>query len=57
MDSLMSGTFVGAGSFCCTVCGYTLTLEGSDVLPECPSCGSREYALASRMPSLLLLLS
>ena len=56
MDSLTAGTFVGAGSFCCTVCGYTLTLEGSDVLPECPSCGSREYALASlftteRIPS------
>jgi pSer/pThr/pTyr-binding forkhead associated (FHA) protein len=52
----MSGTFVGAGSFRCTSCGYTLTLEGSDVLTDCPSCGAGEYSRASlftteRLPS------
>jgi pSer/pThr/pTyr-binding forkhead associated (FHA) protein len=47
MDSLRSGTFVGAGSFRCISCGYTLTLEGSDVLTDCPSCGASEYARAS----------
>jgi len=56
MDPLKSGTFVGAGSFCCTVCGYSLTLEGSDVLTACPSCGNGEYHRASlftteRLPS------
>jgi pSer/pThr/pTyr-binding forkhead associated (FHA) protein len=48
MDSLASsGTFVGAGSFRCQHCGYTLTLEGSDVLTDCPSCGSQDFARAS----------
>jgi predicted nucleic acid-binding Zn-ribbon protein len=47
MDSLTSGTFVGAGSFRCQHCGYTLTLEGSDVLTECPSCGGQDFARAS----------
>ncbi len=56
MDSLKSGTFVGAGVFRCMSCGYTLTLEGSDVLTDCPSCGGGEYARASlftteRIPS------
>jgi FHA domain/Zinc-ribbon containing domain len=47
MDSLTSGTFVGAGSFSCVHCDYTLTLNGSDVLPDCPGCGGREFARAS----------
>ena len=28
MESLTSGTFVGAGSFRCQRCGYVLTLDG-----------------------------
>lgn len=47
MDSLTSGTFVGAGSFRCARCDYTLTLNGSDVLPDCPGCGGREFVRAS----------
>ncbi len=47
MDPVRSGTFVGAGSFSCTSCGYTLTLEGSDVLTDCPACGASEFARAS----------
>jgi pSer/pThr/pTyr-binding forkhead associated (FHA) protein len=47
MNSLRSGTFMGAGSFRCTRCSYTVTLEGSDMLPECPSCGANEFARAS----------
>ncbi len=47
MDPVRSGTFVGAGSFRCTGCGYTLTLEGSDVLTDCPACGASEFARAS----------
>src|ERR1700759_4391935 len=39
MESLSAGTFVGSGSFRCQRCGYALTLEGSDVLTPCPSCG------------------
>ncbi len=47
MDSLTSGTFVGAGSFRCARCDYTLTLSGSDMLPDCPGCGGREFLRAS----------
>jgi pSer/pThr/pTyr-binding forkhead associated (FHA) protein len=47
MESLSAGTFVGAGSFRCQHCGYALTLEGSEVLPSCPSCGGRGFLRAS----------
>jgi hypothetical protein len=47
MDSLTAGSFVGAGSFRCRSCGYTLTLSSSDALSECPSCGSADFARAS----------
>jgi len=47
MDSVTSGTFVGAGSFSCEHCGYTLTLVGSDTLSACPGCGGQEFARAS----------
>ncbi len=47
MESLTSGTFVGAGSFRCKACDYTLTLAGSDTLTECPSCGGNEFVRAS----------
>jgi pSer/pThr/pTyr-binding forkhead associated (FHA) protein len=47
MDSLTSGTFVGGGSFRCTNCAYTLTLDGSEVLGACPSCGGQEFVRAS----------
>ncbi|HEX7609446.1 MAG TPA: FHA domain-containing protein [Solirubrobacteraceae bacterium] len=47
MESLTSGTFVGAGSFRCTHCDYTLTLSGSDDLTDCPSCGRSEFVRAS----------
>jgi predicted nucleic acid-binding Zn-ribbon protein len=47
MDSLTSGTFVGAGSFSCEHCGYTLTLVGSDMLADCPECGGRKFVRAS----------
>jgi len=47
MDSLMSGTFVGSGSFRCECCGYMLTLAGSDALTDCPSCGGRGFVRAS----------
>ena len=47
MDSLTAGTFVGAGSFRCRSCGYTLTLSSSDALSECPSCGSGDFTRAS----------
>ncbi len=47
MESLSAGTFVGAGSFRCQHCGYALTLEGTEVLTPCPSCGGRAFLRAS----------
>jgi hypothetical protein len=47
MDSLTSGTFVGAGSFRCGRCGYVQTLVGSDTLSDCPGCGGRSFVRAS----------
>jgi pSer/pThr/pTyr-binding forkhead associated (FHA) protein len=47
MESLSAGTFVGAGSFRCQHCGYALTIEGSEVLTPCPSCGGQAFLRAS----------
>jgi len=46
MDSVRTGTFVGAGTFRCKHCGYTLALSSSDALGDCPSCGSSDFARA-----------
>jgi DNA-directed RNA polymerase subunit RPC12/RpoP len=47
MESLTSGSVVGAGSFRCVRCEYTLTLDASELLPACPECGGREFVRAS----------
>lgn len=51
MELLTSGTFVGAGSFCCRSCGYVLTLTGVDTLTDCPGCGGRDFVRASLFSS------
>ncbi len=51
METLASGTFVGAGSFRCTHCGYVLTLEGSDTLTSCPGCAGQDFVRASLFSS------
>jgi hypothetical protein len=40
-------SFAGVGSFRCRDCGYVLTLTGSDLLGDCPSCGGSDFARAS----------
>jgi predicted nucleic acid-binding Zn-ribbon protein len=47
MDSLSAGSFVGAGSFRCQHCGYALTLDGSEILTDCPACGGKDFLRAS----------
>lgn len=48
MDAQMtSGTLAGTGSFRCTACDYKISLEASDELPACPSCGGTDFARAS----------
>ncbi len=47
MQSLMSGTLAGTGSFRCESCDFVVTLEASDELPACPSCGGDAFIRAS----------
>jgi hypothetical protein len=47
MESLVSGTLAGTGSFRCEECGYVVTLAASDTLPDCPGCGGASFARAS----------
>jgi predicted nucleic acid-binding Zn-ribbon protein len=47
MESLISGTIAGAGSFRCERCGYVLTLAASDPLSHCPGCGGHDFVRAS----------
>ena len=47
MDSLISGTMAGSGSFRCQECGYVLTLAAADSLVDCPSCGGNAFVRAS----------
>src|SRR5437588_1480884 len=47
VESVMSGTMAGTGSFRCEQCGYILTLSGGDTLVDCPSCGGKAFSRAS----------
>src|SRR3954462_6733244 len=47
MESLMSGTLAGTGSFRCDECGYVVTLAATDPLPDCPGCGGAAFSRAS----------
>jgi len=47
MESMVSGTLAGTGSFRCEECGYVVTLAAEDALPDCPGCGSTSFSRAS----------
>jgi len=47
LDSLVSGTLAGTGSFRCQRCGHVVTLAAPDTLPECPGCGAQSFERAS----------
>ena len=47
MESMMSGTLAGTGSFRCEECGYVVNLAAADELPACPGCGGSRFARAS----------
>jgi predicted RNA-binding Zn-ribbon protein involved in translation (DUF1610 family) len=42
-DRYETGSFAGAGTFFCLLCGAQLSLEESEALPECPHCGSARF--------------
>jgi len=47
MDSVVTGTLAGTGSFRCDGCGFVVTLAAEDALPDCPRCGGRQFQRAS----------
>jgi predicted nucleic acid-binding Zn-ribbon protein len=47
MESLISGTLAGMGSFRCEQCGHTLTLASEETLPPCPGCSGHSFTRSS----------
>lgn len=47
MDSFISGTLAGAGSFHCERCGFAVALHEQDEVPACPRCGSGRFRRSS----------
>lgn len=47
MESLVSGTLAGAGSFRCEQCGHVLATSSGEALGACPSCGATHFSRAS----------
>ena len=47
MQTVVSGTLAGAGTFRCQDCSYPVALLERDEVPPCPRCGSREFKRAS----------
>jgi pSer/pThr/pTyr-binding forkhead associated (FHA) protein/DNA-directed RNA polymerase subunit RPC12/RpoP len=47
MESHMSGTLAGTGSYRCATCDYVVSLAMADRVPPCPSCGGSEFVRAS----------
>ncbi|MDQ1485871.1 MAG: hypothetical protein QOJ62_1564 [Actinomycetota bacterium] len=35
-----AGSDVSAGTYTCTTCGYQLSVQSTQHLPPCPSCGN-----------------
>jgi hypothetical protein len=47
LDTYLTGTLAGAGSFRCRQCGYAVALNALEEIPRCPSCGNARFARAS----------
>ncbi len=47
MKAWMSGSVAGTGTFRCTECEASVSLDSADELPACPSCGGTEFVRAS----------
>jgi hypothetical protein len=47
MNTVVSGTLAGAGTFRCQECSYPVALLERDEVPPCPRCGAREFRRAS----------
>jgi FHA domain/Zinc-ribbon containing domain len=47
VQTYVAGTLAGAGSFRCRTCGFQVSLQALDEVPECPSCGGNGFERAS----------
>ena len=47
MKAWTSGNVAGTGTFRCTDCDYSVSLDAVDELPTCPNCGGSEFVRAS----------
>ncbi len=47
LETYLTGTLAGAGSFRCRTCGYAVALNALDEVPRCPGCGNERFARAS----------
>ena len=47
LETYLTGTLAGAGSFRCRACGYAVALNALDEVPRCPGCGNERFARAS----------
>jgi len=47
MKAWTTGNVAGTGTFRCTDCDYSVSLDAVDELPSCPNCGGTEFVRAS----------
>jgi hypothetical protein len=47
LETYLTGTLAGAGSFRCRECGFAVALNALDEVPMCPNCGNSRFARAS----------
>jgi FHA domain-containing protein/zinc ribbon family protein len=47
LDTYLTGTLAGAGSFRCQECGFAVALNALEEIPRCPGCGNARFARAS----------
>jgi hypothetical protein len=47
LETYLTGTLAGAGSFRCRECGFAVALNALDEVPKCPSCGNDHFARSS----------
>jgi hypothetical protein len=47
LDTYLTGTLAGVGSFRCQTCGFHVALGVLDQIPDCPSCGETRFVRTS----------
>jgi hypothetical protein len=47
LDTYLTGTLAGVGSFRCQTCGFHVALGVLDQIPDCPSCGESRFVRTS----------